>query len=419
MDRRAFAKSVAAAAVTTAAGDISSALAQSPQIQPPPTPGAQPLAAPGAASPPTVAVSVADFQRLAQVKLPAPTYDYITSGTTDEVTLRDNIEAFRRIRLLPPILKGIEDSDPRTSVLGEPLKLPIMLAPVAAQRLYHPEGAMASARAAATTGTIFCASTSATSSVEEIAAASVGPKWFQLYPPKDRGVAERLVRRVEQSGYRAIVVTIDLGERKDADLRHRFALPEPMLIKHLHDIGFDVPAGLSYRELIAFNSNAWDRALSWEYFGWLRKVTKLPLLVKGVLRAEDAKRAVALGLQGIVVSNHGGRRLDGMPASIDCLPQVVAAVGGQTEILLDSGVRRGTDVLKALALGAKAVLIGRPYAWALAAGGEAGVTQVIELIREEFVMAMHACGCATVKEINRELIVRGAKAESGKPKAEE
>ena len=350
-------------------------------------------------------VNVADFQELAKAALPPATYDYITSGSTDEVTLRDNVAAFQRLRLLPPLLTGVAEVDTATTVLKQPIALPILLAPVAGQSLYHPQGALASARAAAAAKTILGVSSSVGHSVEEVAAASSGPKWFQLYMPKDRAIARRLVERAERSGFKAIVLTVDLGERKDADKRNRFTLPEPALRKHLSDIGFNLSEQMTYEQLLAFNDQSWDLTLSWNAFDWLRSITKLPLLVKGVLRAEDAKKAVAIGLDGIVVSNHGGRRLDGVPASIDQLPQIVAAVNGRAEVLLDSGIRRGTDVLKALALGAKAVLIGRPYAWALAADGEAGVSKILELLREELVSAMLASGCPNVTSIDRSLVM--------------
>lgn len=350
-------------------------------------------------------VNVADFQELAKATLPPATYDYITSGSTDEVTLRDNVAAFQRLRLLPPLLTGVAEVDTATTVLKQPIALPILLAPVAGQSLYHPQGVLASARAAASAKTILGVSSSVGHSVEEVASASSGPMWFQLYMPKDRAVARRLVERAERAGFKAIVLTVDLGERKDADKRNRFTLPEPTLRKHLRDIGFDLSERMTYEQLLAFNDQAWDLTLSWNAFDWLRSITKLPLLVKGVLRAEDAKKAVSIGIDGIVVSNHGGRRLDGVPASIDQLPQIVAAVNGKAEVLLDSGIRRGTDVLKALALGAKAVLIGRPYAWALAADGEAGVSKILELLREELVSAMLASGCPNVASIDHSLVV--------------
>jgi isopentenyl diphosphate isomerase/L-lactate dehydrogenase-like FMN-dependent dehydrogenase len=349
-------------------------------------------------------VNVADFQELARAALSQATYEYITTGSTDEVTLRENVAAFQRIQLLPPLLTGVAEVATTTTVLKQEISLPILLAPVAGQSLFHKQGVLAAARAAATTRTIMGVSSSSGNSVEEIAAASQGPKWFQLYVPKDRTIARKLLERAQRAGYQAIIVTVDLGERKDADRRNRFALPQNVLLKHLRDVGFAVTDRMTYEELLAFNDQAWDPALSWDYFDWLRTVTKLPLIIKGVLRADDAKKAVALGLDGIIVSNHGGRRLDGVPASIEQLPQVVEAVAGKAEVYLDSGIRRGTDVFKALALGAKAVLIGRPYAWALAADGESGVKKVLQLLREELESAMLASGCATVGDINRTLL---------------
>lgn len=349
-------------------------------------------------------VNVADFQELARAALPQATYDYITTGSTDEVTLRENVAAFQRIRILPPLLTGVAEVDTTTTVLNQNIALPILLAPVAGQSLFHRQGALGAARAAAAARTILGVSSSSGNSVEEIATASQGPKWFQLYVPRDRAVARKLLERAELAGYKAIIVTVDLGERKDADRRNRFALPQNVLLKHLRDMGFAVTDRMTYDELLAFNDQAWDLALSWKYFDWLRSVTKLPLIIKGVLRADDAKKAVSLGLDGIIVSNHGGRRLDGVPASIEQLPQIVEAVAGQAEVYLDSGIRRGTDVFKALALGAKAVLIGRPYAWALAADGEEGVKKVLLFLREELESAMLATGCATVGDINRSLL---------------
>lgn len=356
-------------------------------------------------SPALEAVCVKDFETLAKAKLPSAIYDYVAAGSGDGITLAENLAALQRIKLLPPLLTGVASADLSTTVLGKRLALPILLAPVAGQRMYHPEGVLAAARAAAAAETVLGVSSSVGHSVEEVAAASDGPKWFQLYAPRDRAVARRLVERVEQAGYHALIVTVDLGERKDADLRNRFSLPKEMLVKQLRDVGFEgISDEMSYEALVQFNQNAWDLALSWDYFDWLRSITRLPLVIKGVLRSDDAKKAVALGLDGIVVSNHGGRRLDGMPASIEMLPKVVAAVGGKAEVYFDSGVRRGTDVFKALALGAKAVLIGRAYAWALAADGEAGVRRVIELLRDELLNAMLACGCAKLTDIRPELL---------------
>lgn len=354
-----------------------------------------------------IPVNVAEFMTLAKAKLPKATYEYITTGSEDEITLRDNVAAFRRIKVLPPLLTGVGKSDLSTTILDQRVSLPVLLAPAGVQQLFHPQGALASARAAAAAGTIFVVSTSAGHSVEEIAAVTSGPLWFQLYVPQDRKVAQKLVQRVERAGYRAIVVTVDLGERKDADRRNNFTVPKHELLKMLRDVGHEqLSDRLSYDQLIQFNAQAWRRGLSWDFFDWLRSITQLPILIKGVLREKDARKAVSLGLDGIIVSNHGGRRLDGMPASIDQLPDVVKAVEGRAEVLLDGGVRRGTDVLKAIALGAKAVLIGRPYAWALAADGEAGVKQVVELFREELQNACVTCGCAQISDIESSLVER-------------
>ncbi len=350
-------------------------------------------------------VTVADFVPIAKDKLPNATFEYIATGSGEEVTLRDNVEAFRRIRVVPPLMHGVSDCDLSTTVLNQPISMPILLAPVAALRMYHPQGAIATARAAAAAGTLFAVSSSAGSSAEEVASAAKGPKWFQLYVPKDKAVAKRLVQRVEKAGFQAIVVTVDLGEWKDADRRNRFSVPKEMLLKHLRDVGYThLKDDISDDDLNAFNLRAWDLSLSWDFFKWLRSVTKLPLLIKGVLRPEDAKKAVSLGLDGIIVSNHGGRRLDGMPATIDALPEIAKTVDGRIDILMDGGIRRGTDILKALALGAKAVLIGRPYAWALAADGEAGVKRVLDLLKEELQNAMVTSGCATVADVDNSLL---------------
>ncbi|MES2791585.1 MAG: alpha-hydroxy acid oxidase [Planctomycetota bacterium] len=352
-------------------------------------------------------VKVNDFQALAAAKLPRATFEYISSGSADEITLRENVAAFQRVRILPPLLTGVATADPSTTVLKQPIKMPILLAPVAGQQMYHPHGALAAARAAAAAGTVYGVSSSVGHSVEEVAAASAGPKWFQLYVPKDRAVARRLVERAERAGYQAIILTVDLGEWKDADRRNKFSLPKETLVKHLRDAGFtQIVDTMSYAEILAFNAQAWDLAISWDLFDWLRSITKLPLIIKGVLRKEDAAKAVSLGLDGIVVSNHGGRRLDGMPATIEMLPEIVETVGNRAEVYLDGGVRRGTDVLIALALGARAVLIGRPYAWALGADGEAGVSKVLSLLRDELLNAMVASGCAKVSDIQPSLLRR-------------
>jgi len=350
-------------------------------------------------------VVVEDFIELSRQKLPRPTWEYISTGSEDQVTLAENTNAFRRIGVLPPVLHGVGQADLSTTVLGQKIDLPVMLAPVAGLKMFHPDGAQASARAARAAGTICAVSSSCFSSVEEVAAASDGPKWFQIYMPKDKGVARSLVKRVEAAGFGAIVITVDLGERKDADRRNRFSVPHEMLLKHLRDIGHTLPDSISAKKLDAFNLAAWQLSMSWDIFDWLRGLTRLPLIVKGVLTEDDARRAVRENVDGIVVSNHGGRRLDGMPASIDRLQRVAETVDGKAELLLDSGIRRGTDVLKALALGARAVLVGRPQAWSLAAGGQQGVSQMLGFFREEIENAMISCGCRNLGEITTDLLL--------------
>ena len=351
------------------------------------------------------AVSIADIRLMAKARMHPATFQYIDTGSCDQTTLVENVAAFRRIQVLPPLLSGVGETDLSVTVLGEKVKMPILLAPVAGQRMFHPDGGLAAARAAHRMGTIYGMSSSVQNSVEEIAKAASGPKWFQLYVPKDRKVTAKLVERVEDAGFKAIVLTVDLGEWKDSDRRNRFSVPKEILVKHLRDIGFsNINMDMANEDIQKFNAEAWDLALSWDIIGWLRKRTKLPIILKGVLRAEDAHRAVIEGVDGIVVSNHGGRRLDGMPSSIASLETIVEVARGHAEVYLDSGIRRGTDVLKALALGARAVLVGRPYAWGLGAAGEAGVYRVLELLRDELENAMISCGCSSISDISTELL---------------
>ena len=352
------------------------------------------------------AVVVEDFIELSKRKLPGATWEYITTGSEDQVTLAENVNAFRRIGLLPPVLHGVGSTRLETTVLGQKIEMPVMLAPVAGLRMFHPDGAPGSARAAHKAGTICAVSSSCHNSAEEVAEASPGPKWFQIYMPRDKGVAKSLVRRAEAAGYKALVITVDLGERKDADRRNAFSVPRKILLKHLRDIGHTLPNSISRADLEAFNLGAWQLSMSWDILDWLRGITKLPLVVKGVLTAGDAQRAVVEGADAIVVSNHGGRRLDGMPATIDRMQRVAEVTGDKAELLLDSGVRRGTDVLKALALGARAVLVGRPQAWSLAAAGEAGVSQMLGFFKEELENAMISCGCKDVGDITSELLAQ-------------
>ncbi len=412
MDRRKFSHLVACGAGSTIASLAAQAHSSQPQTNESQATGSAPkpkqLSAVVNQSPTAVEpVAVYEYEALARAALPRPTFEYISTGSADQVTVRENLAAYQRIHVVPPLLRGVTQPDLSTTALGEKISLPVILAPVAGQRMYHADGALAAARAAADAKTIMGISSSVLDSVEEVAQASTGPKWFQLYAPKDREIGKRLIQRAQRAGFRAIILTVDLGEWKDADRRNRFTLPREMMIKHLRDFGF---VGnfeqMTHDELISFNASVWDMGMTWEIVDWLRDITRLPVLLKGVLRPDDAVRAVSKGVQGIVVSNHGGRRLDTMPATIDVVESIAQSVAGKVEIYLDGGIRRGTDVLKAIALGARAVLIGRPYVWALAAEGETGVKNVLELLRSELTNAMSACGCNNTAAISRDLITR-------------
>jgi len=355
-------------------------------------------------------VNVFDYEELARRKLPKPVFDFIAGGAKDEITLRRNREAFERIHLRPRVLMDVSRIDLATRVLGQPLELPVLLAPVALQRLAHPDGELASARAAAAAGTIFALSTMASATIEEVAAVATGQKWFQLYVHPDRDVTKRLVQRAEAAGHSAICVTADvpfLG-RRERDLRNQLEFPPE--VTHVNYLGEVEAPPMSIepdKSVLAASADLLiDPALTWSDIDWLRSVTSLPLLVKGIMTAEDARLAVEHGVAGLVVSNHGGRQLDGAPATIEALPEVVEAAQGRCEILLDGGIRRGTDILKALALGARAVLVGRPYIWGLAAAGDEGVTRVLTMLRNELELAMALCGCRSVADIDGGLLRR-------------
>jgi 4-hydroxymandelate oxidase len=331
-------------------------------------------------------VAVDDYELLARELLPSEVYDFIAGGAGDEWTLRENTSAFTRWVVRPRILSGVVERDIAVEVLGATLSLPVMIAPWGYQRLAYPDGELATARAAARAGTLMVVPTPAEADLEAIAEVSEAPMWMQLYVFADRGYTEKLLRRVAEAGYGAVMVTADLPVRgtRDRDRRNEF----------------EIPHGLRPR------GGVYDPYIRWEDLDWIRDRAPLPILVKGILTAEDARRAVDAGADGIVVSNHGGRQLDGTQASIEALPEVVQAVGNEVPVLLDGGVRRGTDVLKAIALGAVAVLVGRPAAWGLAVDGEDGVVRVLEILRDELDTAMALTGCRTISDITSELVAR-------------
>jgi isopentenyl diphosphate isomerase/L-lactate dehydrogenase-like FMN-dependent dehydrogenase len=330
-------------------------------------------------------VNVWDYERLAEEALDANAHAYFAGGAGDEVTLRENVAAFERRKLRPRVLVDVRSVSTATTVLGTEIALPILIAPLALQRMAHPDGELATARAAAAAGTVMCLSTAATFRPAEVAAAAPdGARWFQVYVFGDRSLTEELIAEAADNGFSALVLTVDvpyLG-RRERDIRVEFKIPEGI-----------VPAGDIF-------GDGFDASLSWRDLEWLAGYG-LPVVVKGILTAEDARLACEHGAAAVVVSNHGGRQLDGVSASLDVLEEVVEAVDGRAEVLLDGGVRRGTDALKALALGARAVLIGRAMLWGLAARGEQGVADVVRLLRDEVELGLALLGCSSPADVSR------------------
>jgi 4-hydroxymandelate oxidase len=330
-------------------------------------------------------LQVDDYEPVAKEKLPPDVYDYYAGGAGDERTLGENLRAFDRWILRPRFLRGTGRPDPSTVLLGARVEFPVLVAPWAYQGRAHPEGERGTVRGAARAGTIPVVSSTAVDDLEAIAAATDGPKWWQLYLFADAGLSAEMLRRVVAAGYEAICWTVDFPV---GGLRHRDTRS-----------GFVMPFGIGDAEYV------YEPNMTWDHLAFIREhAPGLPVLVKGLLTAEDATLAVEHGSDGIVVSNHGGRQLDSSPASLDALPEVVEAVEGRVPVLMDGGVRRGTDVVKAIALGAVAVMVGRPAAWGLAAEGEDGVAGVLGILRSEIENAMALTGCRTLADIGRQLV---------------
>lgn len=337
-------------------------------------------------------------------------WDYYASGAWDQITLRDNRVAFERFKLRPRMLVDVSQRDLTTKILGQSLHLPILIAPMAFQCLADLEGEIATAKAAAKLGIGMVLSTLATKSIAQVAAVKQQGNWFQLYIHRDRGLTRALVEFAYANGANAICLTVDaplLGKREQ-DTRNQFALPPGMELANLTGLkDLEIPHKQEESGLFAYFAQQLDPGITWADVEWLQSLTPLPVAIKGILRPDDAVRAVEHGAKAVIVSNHGGRQLDGAIASIDALSEIVAAVGEQAEVLMDGGIRRGTDILKALALGAKAILVGRPVLWGLAIAGEAGVQHVIEILRDELDLAMALSGCANLQDIDRSLVVSG------------
>jgi 4-hydroxymandelate oxidase len=347
------------------------------------------------------AVDLAALEQVARGRLDPAVYDYVAGGADSELTLADNLAAWDRVRLRPRVLRDVRSVDTATTLLGVPLPAPILVAPTGYHELVHPQAEEATAAGAAAAGSLMVVSTQANRSVEQVAAAAPGaPRWFQVYVHVDHGFTEEVVRRAAAAGYSALVLTADLpvlGNRL-RDLRNRLRFPPGMVLGNAVD-----RFGSTGEDVVA-HASQFEAGLEPATIAWLARQSGLPVLVKGVLRGDDAEEFVAAGAAGIVVSNHGGRQLDGALAAADALPEVVAAVAGQVPVLVDGGVRRGTDVVKALSLGAGAVLVGRPVLWGLAAAGAEGVRQVLAGLQEELVRAMALCGATSLAALTPDLV---------------
>jgi 4-hydroxymandelate oxidase len=352
-----------------------------------------------------------EFESAAAARLPQMVFDYFAGGAGDEVTLRAARRAWDDISIRYRVLCDVSGRSLTVSMLGHDFASPLIVAPMAFQRLAHADGEVATARAAHAAGAGMILSTLATTSIEEVRSATQAPLWFQLYIYRDRGLSRALVERAERAGCSALVLTVDspLLGRRERDARTGFHVPVDIPVPNLSADTRETLAGLGgivgASALAKFVTEFWDSSISWRDLAWLRSITTVPILVKGIVRGDDARLALEHGASGVIVSNHGGRQLDTAIPTARALPEVADAMRGGGALLVDGGIRRGTDVLKALALGAQAVLVGRPVLWGLALGGEAGVRRVLELLRDECALALALAGCRAPAEVTRDFVV--------------
>ena len=346
-------------------------------------------------------LTIADYEARAKETMPKALFDRLFGdlGAPDWTTNTTNVTAMEAVKLRPRILVDVSEKDLTTEVLGEEISFPVMLAPTGTHQRAHPLGELAATRAAGAAGTILGLSTASSYSIEEVAEVATKPLWFQLYFFQDRELTEILVRRAEQAGYTAMMLTVDnlAGTSREREYRYAYILEQERTLKNFQ--GIELP-NLPTRETF---TESFESALNWSDLEWLRSLTSMPLIIKGIQTAEDARLCAEYGAEALVVSNHGGHALQGTEGTIDMLPQVADAVGDRMEVYLDGGVRKGSDVLKALSLGARAVFIGRPIFWGLSVGGEDGVTKVLEILRAELSVAMGLCGVTDVKKVDRTL----------------
>jgi 4-hydroxymandelate oxidase len=352
-------------------------------------------------------LSVHGYHRAARAKLPKEVLDYYEGGALDEITLRENTAGWERLKLYYRVLAGVGERDLRTTILGQSISMPIGIAPTAFHKLANEAGEIAVAKAARAAETLFVLSSLSNTPMESVFREAASPRWFQLYLYKDRGISGELVRRAEAAGAEAIVLTVDapgLGTR-ERDMRNRFTLPEGLAVANVAPLGKGHIPEVRGSGLAAYVHDNFKSDLGFADLDWLCAWTRLPVVVKGVCRSDDARRIAQRGAKAIVVSNHGGRQLDTAPATCDALPPVVDVVGDTCEVYVDGGIRRGSDVLKAIALGARAVLVGRPILWGLCIDGEAGAVKILEMLRRELDEAMLLCGCTKLEDIDASLLI--------------
>ena len=351
-------------------------------------------------------LSLDDFAAAAQQRMSKMIFEYVDSGAGDEYTMRWNRERWNQIKLKPRALTDVSELHLDTSFLVQHFELPILLAPAAYHRLYHPDGELATIAGANAAGVSLVVASFATHPIEDIAKQARHPFWFQLYVQPDREFTRSLVQRVEAAGCAALCVTADtpiLGTRT-REMRSSFSLPDDVALPNMIGSAKDELSRSHLPEFGSIYSRRLDAKLTWKDISWFRSITRLPVLLKGILNPDDAQRAIDSGAAGLIVSNHGGRNLDTLPATAEALPRVIDAVAGRIPVVVDGGIRRGTDVLKALALGAKAVLIGRPYIYGLAVAGPAGVERVLQILKTELMMAMALVGVRSIAEIDRQVL---------------
>lgn len=343
-------------------------------------------------------INLFDFEKMAAGKMSTMAYEFVASGAADEFTVKWNRESLDKLKIQPSVLNDVAKIDTRISLLGLDLPYPMLIAPTAFHKLMHPEGEIATARGAGAASAVYCVSSFTTTPIEEIAKVATGPLWFQLYVVDDRAFVKDLVQKVEAQGCRALCITVDtpVSGARDRQQKAHFKLPDGMNPPYMIDTAFAAKG-----QALKFK-----KTLTWKDIEWLQSLTKLPVLVKGILNPDDAEKAVKAGLSGIIVSNHSGRNLDTVPATIEVLPSIAKRVNKRIPVLMDGGIRRGTDVLKALALGASAVLVGKPICFGLACGGSDGVTKVMNILKREFEFAMALSGRASINEIDQSLIWR-------------